>query len=119
MENVLKMLEFPYVHKMPPTHLIDLFDTNRDKLKQELSYMLKLRLPDNVKHQDVQAHLRFIGWKPIPLIVQMLLKGLIVRFNFHFNGKQKTNDPRKVNNHFGLNYRYDLSIFSPNGILIK
>ncbi|CAF1411967.1 unnamed protein product [Rotaria magnacalcarata] len=95
MENVLKLIEFPYIRKMPPNVVIELFDTNRDRLKQELAYALKLRLPNNVKHDDVQSRLRFIGWKPIPLFIHMLLKGLITRFNFHFYGKQKTNDRRK------------------------
>ncbi|CAF3152696.1 unnamed protein product [Rotaria socialis] len=95
MENVLKLIEFPYIRKMPPNVVIELFDINRDILKQELAYALKLRLPNNVKHDDVQSRLRFIGWKPIPLFIHMLLKGFITRFNFHFYGQQKTNDRRK------------------------
>ncbi|CAF1200883.1 unnamed protein product [Rotaria sordida] len=95
MEKILNTIEFPYVHKVPASHLNELFDKNRDKLKQELNYLLKLRLPNHIKHNDVQSRLRFIGWKPIPLLIQILLKGLIIRFNFHFYGKQKTNDRRK------------------------
>jgi hypothetical protein len=97
MEKLLDLIEFPYVNKKPSSYLIELFDTNRDKLKEEFIYLLKLRLPNHVKHNDIQSRLRFIGWKPIPLFIQMLLKGLIVRFNFHFYGQQKTNDRRKVN----------------------
>jgi hypothetical protein len=96
MEKILNLIEFPYVNKRPSSQLIELFDINRDKFKEELIYLLKLRLPNHVKHNDIQSHLRFIGWKPIPLFIQMLLKGLIIRFNFHFYGKQKTNDSRKV-----------------------
>ncbi|CAF1213580.1 unnamed protein product [Rotaria sordida] len=95
MEKILNTIEFPYVHKVPASHLNELFDKNRDKLKQELNYLLKLRLPNHIKHNDVQSRLRFIGWKPIPLLIQILLKGFIIRFNFHFYGKQKTNDRRK------------------------
>ena len=96
MDKILRIIEFPYVHKIPSSHLIELFDTNRDQLKQELSYLLKLRLPNYVQHDDVQPRLRFIGWKAIPLLIQILLKGFVVRFNFHFYGKQKTNDRHKV-----------------------
>ncbi|CAF1149480.1 unnamed protein product [Rotaria sp. Silwood1] len=95
MEKILNLIEFPYVHKMSSSHLSELFDMNRDKLKEELKYLLKLHLPNHIKHDDVQPRLRFIGWKPIPLVIQMLLKGFITRFNFHFYGKQKTNDRRK------------------------
>jgi hypothetical protein len=96
MEKILDQIEFPYVNKKTAGVLTELFDNNREKLKSELIYLLKLRLPNHVKHEDIQPRLHFIGWKPIPLFIQMLLKGLIVRFNFHFNGKQKTNDRRKV-----------------------
>ncbi|CAF0911519.1 unnamed protein product [Adineta steineri] len=95
MENVLTTLEFPYVHKRASNYLIELFTANQDKFKIELINLLKLRLPDHVKHDDVQSRLRFIGWKPIPLFIQVLLKGLIIRFNHHFYGNQKTNDRRK------------------------
>ncbi len=119
MEKILDTIEFPYVHKMPSSHLIELFDKNRNKFKEELTYLLKLRLPDNVKHDDVQPRLRFIGWKPIPLFIQILLKGFITRFNYHFYGKQKTNDRRKVKYMFSNNSLEDFSVSSLNGILIK
>ncbi len=96
MEKLLDVIEFPYVNKKPSNYLIELFDDNREKIKIELINLLKLRLPNHVKHEDIQSHLRFIGWKSIPLFIQILLKGLIIRFNFHFYGKQKTNDRRKV-----------------------
>jgi hypothetical protein len=96
MEKILNLIEFPYVNKKPASQLSELFDTNRDKFKEELIYLLKLRLPNHVKHNDIQSRLRFIGWKTIPLFIQILLKSLIKRFNFHFYGKQKTNDRRKV-----------------------
>ncbi|CAF1344241.1 unnamed protein product [Adineta ricciae] len=95
MEDILNKIEFPYVQKMSDSHLSELFDANRNQLKEELSYLLKLHLPEHVKHVDVQSRLRFIGWKPIPLFIQILLSGLISRFNYHFYGKQKTNDRRK------------------------
>ena len=96
MEKILDDIEFPYVNKKPASHLNELFETNRQKFHDELILLLKLHLPNHVKHEDTQSRLRFIGWKPIPLLIQMLLKGLIMRFNYHFYGKQKTNDRRKV-----------------------
>ena len=96
MEKILDLLEFPYVNKKPAAHLAELFETHREKFKDELILLLKLRLPNHVKHEDTQSRLRFIAWKPIPLFIQILLKGLIIRFNYHFYGKQKTNDRRKV-----------------------
>lgn len=121
MEKVLNFIEFPHVRKLPPDHLNEVFDANRDKLKKELFYLLKLRLPNHIKHNDAQPRLRFIGWKPMPLLVQMLLKGLIVRFNFHFYGQQKTNDRRKVRKYLLKTDKIPVSIFisSLNGILIK
>jgi hypothetical protein len=98
MDEILNIIEFPYVRKMPSSHLIELFDANREKFKEQLIYLLKLNLPNRVRHGDTQSRLRFIGWKPIPLFIQILLQGLITRFNFHFYGKQKTNDRRKVKN---------------------
>lgn len=97
MENLLTKMKFPYVQKLPPGDLVEAFDAHRSELKEELSYVLKLRLPQRLTHPDNRSRLRFIGWKPIPLFMQMLLKSLIVRFNFHFYGEQKTNDRRKVN----------------------
>lgn len=96
MEDILNKIQFPYVQKMSDSHLSELFDANRNQLKEELSYLLKLQLPEHVKRVAVQSRLRFIDWKPIPLFIQMLLSGLISRFNYHFYGKQKTNDRRKV-----------------------
>ncbi len=115
MDKILNTIEFPYVHKLPSSHVIELFDTNRDKLKEELIHLLKLRLPDNIKHGDVKSRLRFIGWKPIPLFIQILLKGLIIRFNFHFYGQQKTNDRRKVKRKFSIKNLYQF-FSSRNGI---
>jgi hypothetical protein len=109
MEKILDAIEFPYVLKPPQSHLIELFDTNHDKIKEEFIYLLKLRLPNNVKHDDVQSRLRFIGWKPIRLLIQILLTGLITRFNYHFYGKQKTNDRHKVKSIFHkkeISYRF-------------
>lgn len=96
MEKILNLIEFPYVNKTSSSLLNELFDKHRDKIKEEFIYLLKLRLPSYIKHGDNQSRLRFIGWKPIPVFIQILLKGLIIRFNYHFYGKQKTNDRRKV-----------------------
>ena len=117
MKEVLKAIEFPYVHKMPDVHLIELFENHRNELKEILVYLFQLRLPHGVVHIDVQPRLRFIDWKPIPLFVQILLQDLIMRFNFHFYGKKETNDRRKVNRFPSANGKFVSQIFfSPNGI---
>lgn len=120
MEKILDLIEFPYVNKKPANSLAELFNNNREKFKDELVLLLKLRLPNHVKHEDTQSRLRFIGWKPIPLFIQILLKSLILRFNYHFYGKQKTNDRRKVIERIFLFEEFLHSFDSSrNGISIK
>ena len=119
MEEVLEKLEFPYVNKKPSSHLAELFDNHRSQLKEELTILLRLRLPSGVAHADVHPRLRFIGWKPIPLLIQILLKSLIMRFNFHFYGQQKTNDRRKVNPDFTCQLAPVFLISSRSGTSIR
>ena len=120
MEKILETIGYPYVQKMPSSHLIESFDRHRQSFREEMIYLLKLRLPPGVAHHDAQSRLRFIGWKPIPLLMQIILEPLIVRFNFHFYGQQKTNDRRKVRQTSRISCAQTcFSPFSPNGISIK
>lgn len=96
MNHLLEQLEFPYVNKKPSSYLMELFENHRNQIREELNYLIRLRLPVHIKHKDNQSQIHFLGWKPIPLLIQFLLKSLIIRFNFHFCGKTKTNDRRKV-----------------------
>jgi len=95
-DQLFEKIEFPYVNKKPSSYLIELFETYRNQIRENLKSLLCLRLPVHIKHKDNQSHIRFLGWKPIPLLIQFLLKKLIVRFNFHFYGQTKTNDRKKV-----------------------
>ena len=118
MENLLNKLKFPYVHKLPTEDLLQAFDENRDELRNELTLLVKLRLPQRLSHVDNQARLKLLGWKPLPLLMQFFLKSLVVRFNFHFNGQQKTNDRQKVKRERLILAPIASSLslfFSPNG----
>lgn len=97
MKEILQNIEFPYVHKKPESHLTEVFEAHREQLKKILIDLFQVRLVQGVAHVDNTSRLKFIDWKPIPLLVQFLLKDLIMRFNFHFYGKKETNDRRKVN----------------------
>lgn len=96
-EHLLNEIKFPYVQKLPTDDLVEAFENHRSELKIEINLIEKLRLPQRLSHVDNQSRLKLIGWKPIPLLIQFLLKSLVVRFHFHFNGNQKTNDRSKVN----------------------